>query len=155
MHIHASLFWYSDAMLRPDKMLLSMPEEYTVRCGCKSKCPKWCKCKNTKIDCIEFCKCKELHETWRNISKNIFWQNWRAAIKKKKVVMIFAVFFLYVYYDFVLVLFPYRIYLEFEQTRKSQNTFFIFYSNWHQFLKILSSLLVCLIWNTHNKWNLL
>ena len=32
----------SDAMFRPDKMLLSVPEHYTVRCGCKSECTKRC-----------------------------------------------------------------------------------------------------------------
>ena len=53
----------SDAMFRSDKMLLSMPEHYTVRCGCKSKCTKRCKCKNIEIDCTEFCKCKGLCET--------------------------------------------------------------------------------------------
>ena len=53
----------SDAVFRPDKMLLSMPEHYTIRCGCKSKCSKRCKCKNTKIDCTEFSKCKGFCET--------------------------------------------------------------------------------------------
>ena len=53
----------TDAMFRRGKVLLSMPEHYTVRCGCKSKCTKRCKCKNIEIDCTEFCKRKGLCET--------------------------------------------------------------------------------------------
>ena len=49
--------WVTDnnATLRPEKMLLSVPEHYTVRPWCKSKCTKQCNCKNNDVDCTEFC----------------------------------------------------------------------------------------------------
>ena len=45
---------------RHDKMLLSMPKHYTLRCGGNSKCTKRCRCKKNEEDCTEFCKCKWL-----------------------------------------------------------------------------------------------
>ena len=91
-------------------MLLSMPEHYTIRCGCKSKCTKRFKCKNNKLDWTNICRCKGLCETWKNILETTFSEKWGATIKKETVI-IFAEFFLsYVYYDFLLVSFSYTIY---------------------------------------------
>ena len=100
-----------DVAFRQDKMLLSMLKHYTLRCGCKSKCTKQCNCKKNEVDCTEFCKCKGLSETWKDILKKNFWRKGVTTSKKKKIVLVFADFFLlYVYYDFTLILFSYRNY---------------------------------------------
>ena len=46
----------NNATLRPEKMLLSVPEHYVVRSRCNSKCTKQCNCKNNDVDCTKFCK---------------------------------------------------------------------------------------------------
>ena len=106
-----------------------------------------------EVDCTEFCKCKALCETWKDILKNNFWQKWATAIKKKKIVAVFAKFFLlYVYYDFALVLISYRNSFIPKLCRKEE--LFILHSNfvysqfslwnWKHFLNKISSFLVCL-----------
>ena len=54
---------------------------------------------------------QSIMRNWKGCLKNNFWRKWPAAIKKKKIVVVFADFFLlYVYYDFTFVLFSYRNY---------------------------------------------
>ena len=109
--------------------------------------------------CTEFCKCKALCETGKDVLKNNFWRKWPAAIKKKKIVVVFADFFLlYVYYDFILVLFSYRNYFIQKLCIKENHKRSFLYLTWIFFilcflykikavLSIISSFLVCLTWD--------
>ena len=54
---------------------------------------------------------QRIMQNFKDILKNNFWRKWATAINKKKIVAVFADFFLlHVYYDFTLVLFSYKNY---------------------------------------------
>ena len=69
--------WVSDnnATLSQEKMLLSVPEHYTVRSWCKSKCTKQCKSRNNDVDCTDFCKFGWVVET-AIITGTLYSQMW-------------------------------------------------------------------------------
>ena len=43
-------------ILLPDEYTLSLPDAYSVTCGCKKQCGGRCSCKKSNILCTEFCK---------------------------------------------------------------------------------------------------
>ena len=46
-------------VMMPEKPNVSMPEYYTVTCGCKSDvCKRRCKCRLLNESCTEYCKCE-------------------------------------------------------------------------------------------------
>ena len=50
--------WEFDSeILVPCKLLVQMPDELTVTCGCKIRCTKRCKCVTMGTSCTEYCKC--------------------------------------------------------------------------------------------------
>ena len=69
--------WVTDniATLSLEKMLLSVPEHYTVRSWCKSKCTKQCKSKNNDVDCTNFCKFVWVIETAIS-ARTLYCQMW-------------------------------------------------------------------------------
>ena len=56
--------WVDDSgLILPAKHLLSLPEYYLVKCGCKSLaqlCLRNCKCARNDVSCTEYCKCRGL-----------------------------------------------------------------------------------------------
>ena len=48
-----------DGVLYPIKYRQTFPVSYTVRCGCKTKCSKRCKCYLVDTVCTEFCLCRK------------------------------------------------------------------------------------------------
>ena len=69
--------WVTDnnVTLSLEKMLLSVPEHYTVRSWCKSKCTKQCKSKNNDVDCTIFLKFVWVIETAIS-ARTLYCQMW-------------------------------------------------------------------------------
>ena len=76
MQVHAKLVGEMKVTLRLDQTDAAINIKILyIRSGCKSKCPKQCKCENNKVECTEFCKYKGLCEKWRK---------WATAMKKRR-----------------------------------------------------------------------
>ena len=65
----------NNSTLRPEKMLLSVPEHYAVRSRCNSKCTKQSNCKNNDVDCTKFCKFDWLIDAAINV-RTLYHQMW-------------------------------------------------------------------------------